>query len=73
MKRVVLAGGIGGFALLVGLVSGTNIVWVGAMTLVAGGLGWMLGGTPAGASPPGPHTGAGPDGSGGSGNGGGEG
>ena len=69
MKRFVLAGALGGVALLVGLVSGTNIVWVGAMTLFGGGLGWMLGGTPAGASPPGPHTGNGPDGANGGGDG----
>ncbi|WP_270936537.1 hypothetical protein [Falsiroseomonas oryzae] len=74
MKRVAMTAGLGGIALLVGLASGVATLWLLSVSALAAGLGWMLGGTPAGPSGPEAHTGSGTDGGGmGSSNGGGEG
>lgn len=62
MKRILLAAGMGGAILFIGALSGLGTFGLVAVTAMAGGFGWVLGGLPSGPSGPESHTGAGPDG-----------
>jgi hypothetical protein len=48
MKRVLIVGGIGGIALLVGAAGALATLRLPAGTALAGGFGWMIGGLPPG-------------------------
>jgi hypothetical protein len=60
-KKPLFAAAFAGVVLRVGTASGLATAWLIGGAFLAGGFGWMLGGTPAGPSGPDSYTGSGPD------------